>query len=276
MTEIRTMTAAELHLILDWAAEEGWNPGLEDAPAFHAADPVGFFVAVADDAPVGAISVVNHSPDLAFLGLYLCHPHWRGRGIGLRLWRHGMAHAGDRTVGLDGVAAQQANYARSGFALTGETRRYEGLVAGQPDAAIRPARPEDIPALVALEAAAFGYAKAAFLESWLRRTDTRQTHVLDSDGRLLGFATQRVCRTGRKIGPLVATDMQAAERLLLAAAAAGTGPVIIDVPDSQSQLVALCERLGMACSFATARMYKGPAPGATETLVASVATLELG
>ncbi|MEJ1998873.1 MAG: N-acetyltransferase, partial [Maritimibacter sp.] len=68
----------ELELILSWATDEGWNPGLEDAAAFHAADPDGFFVATRDDQPVAAISVVNHSDSYAFLGLYLCHPNWRG------------------------------------------------------------------------------------------------------------------------------------------------------------------------------------------------------
>ena len=31
---IRQMTRAELELALEWAAEEGWNPGLHDAAAF--------------------------------------------------------------------------------------------------------------------------------------------------------------------------------------------------------------------------------------------------
>src|SRR5262245_49128429 len=40
--EIRTMSRAELGLALDWAAAEGWNPGLDDATPFHVADPAGF------------------------------------------------------------------------------------------------------------------------------------------------------------------------------------------------------------------------------------------
>lgn len=98
MTTIRLMRPDDLSRVLDWAADEGWNPGLDDAAAFLASDPEGFFVTEADGAPVAAISVVNHSPDFAFLGLYLCQPAWRGRGIGLRLWTHALTHAG----GADG------------------------------------------------------------------------------------------------------------------------------------------------------------------------------
>jgi len=36
--EIRPMTSGELSLAIDWAAREGWNPGLDDAACFAEAD----------------------------------------------------------------------------------------------------------------------------------------------------------------------------------------------------------------------------------------------
>lgn len=108
---LRTASIAEVKMMLDWAAGEGWNPGLDDASVFHATDPEGFFIAERDGTPVASISVVNHTDDFAFLGFYICRPECRGQGIGLGLWHHALAHAGPRTVGLDGVAAQEANYA---------------------------------------------------------------------------------------------------------------------------------------------------------------------
>ncbi len=39
---IRLMECADHPLALDWAATEGWNAGLRDAPCFHAANPHGF------------------------------------------------------------------------------------------------------------------------------------------------------------------------------------------------------------------------------------------
>ena len=39
---LRRMTETDLGLALDWAAAEGWNPGLHDAHCFYAADPEGF------------------------------------------------------------------------------------------------------------------------------------------------------------------------------------------------------------------------------------------
>jgi hypothetical protein len=50
-TLVRTMSRAELDLAVEWATAEGWNPGLQDATAFHAADPGAFLVACRDDHP---------------------------------------------------------------------------------------------------------------------------------------------------------------------------------------------------------------------------------
>ena len=79
----RLATRGEVALILDWAAAEGWNPGLDDTAACHAADPAGFLVAERNGAPVVAVSVVNHSADVAFLGLYLCKARVARSGCGV-------------------------------------------------------------------------------------------------------------------------------------------------------------------------------------------------
>lgn len=274
---MRVATAADVALMLDWAAAEGWNPGLGDAAAFRAADPQGFFVAEVEGAPVAAISVVTHSDEIAFLGLYLCRPDHRGQGIGYALWQHALAHAGGRTVGLDGVAAQQANYAKSGFVLAGSTTRYSGRLDPAADPAVRPLRDGDAAAVAALDGAANGYARPTFLSAWLAPDPTRWSVVLEEEGTIGGFATARVCREGIKIGPVIAPDAEAALRLARAALDGGEGlpEVMIDLPGASADLAAQLQTLGFAPTFATARMYRGPAPQAGTTLQA-IATMELG
>lgn len=275
-TGIRTATRSDIDTMLDWAASEGWNPGLDDAAAFLAADPEGFFVAEADGAPVACISVVNHSADFAFLGFYICHPAHRGRGIGLRLWQHALKHAGDRTVGLDGVAAQEANYARSGFLRYGATHRMEGVLTPCEDNRITAADPSDLSALLALDQAANGYARPGFLATWISPSEHRRSLVLRDGQHPSGFATARRCRSGIKIGPIVAKDAE--DALALARASVAIGPssrVIIDVPSGNAPLLSALERMGFAETFATARMYRGPAPAPSGNLQA-IGTMELG
>lgn len=82
--------------------------------------------------PAAVISVVRYGPAFAFLGLYICRPDLRGMGYGYRVWTARLAHAGQRTIGLDGVPDQQQNYARSGFVLAWNNARYEGVGGGAP------------------------------------------------------------------------------------------------------------------------------------------------
>jgi GNAT superfamily N-acetyltransferase len=272
----RTASAAELPTILSWASAEGWNPGLEDAACFHASDPNGFFVAIIDDTPVAAISVVNHTETLAFLGLYLCLPSYRGKGIGYGLWQHAISHAGERTIGLDGVPDQQGNYQKSGFVLTGRTFRYEGDVVLEGAIPMRPATRDDHPGIIALDAEACGYAKSAFMSNWLAHTANRETFVIDDREDLRAFATIRRCARGAKIGPFTARDIGAAKGLLAAIALRWPDrPLIIDIPDNQTELTTLAVEAGMTATFNTARMYRGkpPNPG---RVVAAAGTLELG
>lgn len=272
----RQASAVEVGIMLDWAAAEGWNPGLDDAGAFRSADPEGFFMADVQGRPVAAISVVNHAPDMAFLGLYLCHPSHRGRGIGYALWQHALSHAGGRTVGLDGVAEQQANYSKSGFVRAGATTRYEGRLSAVPDSAIGLAQQVDLAALRTLDRQANGVDRPAFLSAWTRRTEHRATYVLQGADGPTGFATARDCRTGVKIGPIIAPDAPAALRLARAARVERQpGPTYIDLPASSSDLARLLAGAGFAPVFETARMYRGPAPVCGPGLQA-FSTMELG
>jgi len=103
---IRVMRPDEIALAADWAAAEGWNPGLADAACFATMDPGGFLIGELDGAPAATISCVNYDERFAFLGFYIVRGDLRGRGYGLRIWNAAIAHARGRTIGLDGVVAQ--------------------------------------------------------------------------------------------------------------------------------------------------------------------------
>lgn len=124
--ELRTLTRAEIELAVDWAAGEGWNPGLRDVDCFITVDPEGFIGGFLGSEMVSSISVVNYDSVFAFLGFYIVRSPVRGKGYGLATWQAGIAHAGSRAIGLDGVPAQQDNYRRSGFELAYRNARYGG------------------------------------------------------------------------------------------------------------------------------------------------------
>jgi hypothetical protein len=275
---IRPMRPDEITLAIEWAAAEGWNPGLADAACFASVDPHGFLIGELDGAPAATVSCVNYDARFAFLGFYIVRPDLRGRGYGLRIWNAAIAHAGGRVIGLDGVVAQQDNYRKSGFALAYANIRYGGTVA----AADAPG--PNVIALAAVpfakveadDATVFPAPRSSFLRAWIAAPG----HVgcaLMRDGRLAGWGVIRPCRTGRKIGPLVADDRAAAEAVLSALITkAGGGEIFLDVPGVNREAIALAESLGLAPVFETARMYTGAIAPLRLQRVFGVTSFELG
>jgi GNAT superfamily N-acetyltransferase len=182
---IRTMRPDEISIAVDWAAAEGWNPGLADAACFATVDADGFLIGELDGATAATISCVNYGATFAFLGFYIVRSDLRGRGYGLRMWNAAIAHAGARVVGLDGVVAQQPNYRKSGFTLAYANVRYGGTVA-----APHP-RSTDVIALTAVPLAAveaddatvFPAPRSAFLRAWVG-SPGHVGRALVRDGRL--------------------------------------------------------------------------------------------
>ena len=62
------MTRDEIDLAIEWAAHEGWNPGLYDAECFYKADPRGFFIGLLENKPIAVVSGVIYDKKYAFGG----------------------------------------------------------------------------------------------------------------------------------------------------------------------------------------------------------------
>lgn len=276
---IRTMTRPEVNIAIDWAAAEGWNPGLHDAQAFYAADPGGFLVGLLDDMPVAVISAVKYGEHFGFIGFYRVQPGYRGRGFGLRIWQAALARLSGRTIGLDGVVAQQDNYRKSGFALACRNIRYQGAGGGPAplDAAVQPLADVPFEQVAAYDRRFFPAERHAFLRCWLAQPGASALGLVQH-GALCGYGVLRPCQTGFKIGPLLADNPALAERLLLAlrARAGADVPIFLDTPAANLAAVALAQRDGMKMVFETARMYLGPAPDLPLDGLFGVTTFELG
>jgi hypothetical protein len=274
---IRVMDRSEIAVAGDWAAAEGWNPGLDDPACFAAVDPDGFYIGELDGGAASTISVVNYDDRFAFLGFYIVRPDLRGRGYGLRTWHAGIAHAGSRVIGLDGVVTQQENYRKSGFVFAHRNIRFGGVPAVPPG-------PQgvvsltDIPfaAIAADDATVFPAPRPSFLRAWI---DTRR-HLggaLIRDGRLAAWGVIRPCRKGHKIGPLIADDRQGAEAVFATLiASVGGGEVFLDVVEPNRDAVALAQAFGLKPIFETARMYTGAVRPVAISRIFGVATFELG
>jgi hypothetical protein len=273
------MRPDEVHLAIDWAAGEGWNPGLHDANAYLATDPEGFFVGLIDGEPVASISAVSYGEAFAFVGFYIVRPELRGRGYGLRLWQYALGEIHAANIGLDGVLAQVSNYEKSGFESAYHNQRFAGSGTGVAltDAGLVPLADVPFETLLAYDAALFPAPRPSFLRAWSALPQSNALALLDGDA-LRGYGVIRRCHTGFRIGPLFADDEAVAEQLYrgLTGAADAGAPVYMDIPDTNPAGLRLAERHALTPGFETARMYTNGLPDIDVNRVFGVTTLELG
>ena len=274
---VSTMSADDLHWAVDWAAREGWNPGLHDAHAFWAADPTGFFIARVGQRVAGTISCVRYGDTFAFAGFYIVEPALRTRGIGHLLGDAAFEHAGDRVLGIDGVVEQQPTYLSLGFTLVHRNIRFGGVPSGTFDLIAVRLTADDLGEVLAYDRPCFGAPRPAFLGEWLAQPGSTAMGIRDGGG-LVGYGVIRECREGFKVGPLFADEAGVAEGILtsLVATLPGGAPVYLDVPEPNADGRALAVRLGMEPVFETARMYRGGQLDLPLERVFGITTFELG
>jgi GNAT superfamily N-acetyltransferase len=265
------------HQAVEWAAAEGWNPGVDDDERFLAVDPNAFTATEVDGEIAGTVSCALYGDAYAFIGFYIVRADLRGRGIGTELFDRALARAGDRVIGLDGVLDQQPVYVSLGFELAHRNERWRGTGGGTGSDGIVPVGDTDYDQLAQYDTAIFGAPRDAFLRAWIDRELGHALAFVD-DGRIHGYAVLRRCREGVKVGPLFADDPAVAADLLIAMrAAAGDGtPVFLDVPHANPAAVEIAAASLDAPVFETARMYRNGRPPEDTARVFGVTTFEFG
>ncbi|UXI03912.1 GNAT family N-acetyltransferase [Photobacterium sp. TY1-4] len=276
---IRTMAREEVDLAIEWAAQEGWNPGLNDAANYYAADPNGFLIGLLGDEPIATISAIRYDASFGFIGFYIVKPEYRGQGYGIQIWQTALDYLEGCNIALDGVVAQQDNYKKSGFQLAYRNIRYEGVGGGrhETDPLIVPLSALSVAQIQTYEQDFFPAPRPQFLQTWLSQPSAQVYGVL-KDGQLGGYGVIRACRSGYKIGPLYADTPEMAGQLFraLKATVSEHDAIYLDVPEVNAEAVALAEREQMTVSFETARMYTQIEPELPLHRIYGVTSFEIG
>src|SRR6056297_3516664 len=92
---ISRMTLKDLQVAIDWMHVEGWNPGLDDAACFYAADNTGFFSGKLNGKIISVASAVIYDQSFAFCGCYIVKPEYRNKGYGLELTKARLNYVGN-------------------------------------------------------------------------------------------------------------------------------------------------------------------------------------
>lgn len=272
----RSLTSSEVGTAIEWAATEGWNPGLHDAEVFYQTDPSGFYGAEIEGELAGTFSIVRYSEDFAFGGLYILNPALRGQGFGLQMQQFALDLAGSMNLGIDGVFAMQERYRDVGFTYAYRNIRYAGTGGGSAPANLVPIDQIPFDKVVAYDTDHFPAPRSRFLELFLLQQDATALAAVDK-GKIRGYGVIRQCRVGHKIGPLFADSADVAEGLFCGLAASVPGEkIFLDVPEPNSRAVDLASAHQMVPVFGTARMYTRSIPDLPLDEIYGVSTFELG
>lgn len=278
----RCLTFSEFEILVQWAANEGWNPGLDDAIIFWQTDPNGFYGYFDDHRLVGGGSIVSYNGRFGFMGFFIVHPDYRSRGIGNALWLERRNTLLSRlepgaAIGMDGVVAMQPFYQKGGFEIAYRDERYVRLGASfTKNAAISLCADGDFEAIQRLDTDCFGFDRTHFLKPWLFASHAKAFQYKEQ-GHLKGFAVLRQCQNGYKIGPLFADTAAVAEALYEECLSNAIDQnIYLDIPTSNLEAVAIVKKYEASYVFECARMYYGAPPKVALEKVFGITSFELG
>ena len=269
------MRRADVAAGLALSREAGWNQTAEDwsllirlGRAFAVAGPDGHLVATAVALP--------YPPTHGWVGMVLVHGPLRRRGLGTRVLERAIAELRGRGLVpfLDATPAGRQVYERMGFRPIEALTRWRGDGGGGPARVpFPPVLPQDLRGAAELDLSAFGADRSPVLADLLGRE--RAASWRDPVTR--SFLLSRPGRRATYLGPLVARETETALALLEAGLAGISGPLMIDVPDRESDLTRLLSSRGFRPERPFTRMALGRESGLGDrALLRAIAAPELG
>lgn len=276
---IVSLTQELMHIHINGAREEAWNPGIDDQTCFYAADNDGFLAGYLNQVPIACISAVNYSNLFGFIGFYIVAPEHRGKGFGRQIWNAALDKLKGIDIGLDGVVAQQDFYRRSGFHLKHRNIRFFGIAKAFTgfEQSVISLSEQHFPMLHEYDKKHFGYPRPDFLQAWISQSSAIAKLII-IHGEIKGFGLIRKCYSGYKIGPLFADSYDYADAILRALqnSIPEGETYFLDIPEPNAMANKLTKAYNMSAVFETARMYKGNAPRLPLDNIYGITSFELG
>ena len=109
------MHTGDLPDLMKLKAAAAWNQTEEDWLRCLRLEPDGCFGVEADGVVVASATVIRYGADLAWIGMVLTLPEFRGRGLARRLMERAIDYAGNRAIRLDASDQGQPLYESMDF-----------------------------------------------------------------------------------------------------------------------------------------------------------------
>lgn len=277
---IRPLTLADVPVADTIATTAFATPGSRspEIQRYLALQPDGWFLACANDTPVGMGGAVDYGP-FAYIGLMAVDPAHQRHGIGDAVMRHILGWLRERAcpiVLLDASPFGAPIYTRLGFVTDdhSEVWRRNATTAPVPatSAGAMQLAADDLPELAAFDAPHFGADRAAVLAAFLAEFPGRVLGARDPDGQLTGFCVANP----RTLGPWVAATPAAARALLASALALYAEPPQVLVPTANPHAAELLTAAGFTRQGVLQHMRLGDPKSRSRQTTYGLASFAIG
>jgi GNAT superfamily N-acetyltransferase len=279
MIKLRKMQPCDIPHGTDLCRMVNWNQLDADWQRLIDLEPEGVFAAEEDGVLCGTASAVSYGPDMAWIGMILVHPEFRGRGIAAQLMTMCISYLKQkqvRSIKLDATDMGRPVYLKLGFKDEEPVIRY--INENQEPAARASEHITEVldwSEIAKLDNAAFGADRIALLKNL--SVNGPAVQYSKSGTSDFGFGFARAGFHANFIGPVVATSAPAAREIMQSLLARLSGnPVLMDILPSNKQADELAASCGFKSSRILTRMYLGAAQKGKTDLVFSAAGFEWG
>jgi len=266
---IRALSSGDIASAFELSSIAGWNQTIGDWQMLLSLPGANCFAIEADGQVVSTTTLVCYGQRLAWIGMVLTRPEYRGRGFARRLFAHVLDQSeslGIETLKLDATLQGQPLYEQFGFSV--EQRIERRVRLGEHNLYSSTSSPRLSEDLRTLDAEVFGADRSVLLDQLAKRGD----FIAASNF----FLFTRAGRASSYLGPCVASDPKNARALLEQPLSASDTVWSWDLLPENTNAVALAHEFGFTRERLLTRMSRGKVLRGRDDLVYAIAGFELG
>jgi predicted N-acetyltransferase YhbS len=214
--EVRLLREPDIPAALRLKELAQWNQTEKDWLRLLHLEPNGCFCATIDGEVVATTTTTTYGHELGWIGMVLVDPKRRQLGIATKLMSVAIDYlstAGVTTIKLDATPAGHSVYENLGFKDESLIERWEGIAGTRASSCST----LDISAqqeALTLDSYTFGADRSKLIEMLIEDSCVTPVVAMATDWRLTGYALARNGTAAVYLGPLLATDANAATVLL--------------------------------------------------------------
>jgi GNAT superfamily N-acetyltransferase len=268
--QLRLMTASDIEDASGLSTAAGWNQSDNDWRRLLECAPRGCFGIEVEGNLVASTTAVCYQRDLAWIGMVLTHPEYRGRGFAGRLLAQALEFteaAGIRTIKLDATGQGRPLYEKFKFVAEQPVERW--IRSGSGDATPSNSSAPLESSLFRIDREAFGADRSELLCALGQHSAINRAPD--------AFLFSRPGRVANYLGPCVARDSQTAQQMIREAITqAASASWYWDLLPENKEAVALANDLGFRPQRFLTRMTRGKALHGRDSMIYAIAGFELG